>query len=88
LVYLLQRNYLFWKPQIFLLSRLKIGYCFTAQLWFCALTKLRPNFKIIFQYDGNVLSTLNLVSDFIPFITNYMFYIQHLTELHLSKIAC
>lgn len=43
------------------LSRLKIGHRFTAQLCFCALMRLRPSFKIIFQYDGNV-STLNLVS--------------------------
>jgi hypothetical protein len=47
---------------MFFLSRLKIGHCFSAQFCFCALTKLRPSFKIIFQYDGNVLSTLNLVS--------------------------
>jgi hypothetical protein len=38
------------------------------------LTKLRPSFKIIFQYDGNVLSTFNLISDYMPFVTNYVLY--------------
>lgn len=54
--------------------KVKVGHCFTARLCFCALTKLRPSFKIIFQYDGNVLSTFNLISDYMPFVTNYVLY--------------
>lgn len=88
LVYPLQRTFLFWNP-LFFLSRLKIGHRFTAQLCFCALTKLRPSFKIIFQYDGNVLSTvIQYQLDFTQFVTNYMFYIHYLTQLYFCKIAC